>query len=406
MLPVVYVPPVTPPSPDERPPRASRRPRIVLLAALTIGVSALAWAGMSGGGASEPSPATAVSGPSTSGGSQPYLTGVADAKSDPKTEPQNAAPTATAPTKPAEAQLEPAKATPAATPMPEPAKAAPVVAAPAPPTPATPDPATPSAGAEGQPVRVIEMNRKAADAPPAPKPAPSVAEPEAKPAPAPVAAEPTPAKPTEMRGAVAEPAATPAPAPPLQAAPAQVTPPAAARRSTPPVATTTPSTPKAPAKPAEAKADHRPGLQPLAGSATTPGLKPATPVAKAPLQAPPPAARVQPPSNGDFADRLATVRRDEQRRLQAPPATGWEDDEEVVVVPQRRGWSILPPFFDDRPTRPVLRPYDPPPRVAERPVGHSNCHYHAWPTEEMDFHREIACHWHANPRDPSLRYVR
>ena len=55
--------------------------------------------------------------------------------------------------------------------------------------------------------------------------------------------------------------------------------------------------------------------------------------------------------------------------------------------------------------RPALRSWDRPDRVAGAPHGES-CHYHLYPTDDMAFHREVRCHWHEDPRDPSIRYVR
>jgi hypothetical protein len=168
MLPVLYVPPVTPPSPEDRPP-PRRRPRLALVAALLIGTPLLAWATLWLGFAApevvalaatpieatrpaDPAATTGTlrlaeaatgpaAGPATSGGSQPYLAGTAPS---PKPEPK----------------------------------------------PAASDPASEGAG-----VRVIDMNRKAGTEHPAPpKPAPTVAtEAPAKP----VATE-TPAKPADV----------------------------------------------------------------------------------------------------------------------------------------------------------------------------------------------------------------
>ena len=455
MLPVLYVPPVTPPSPDERPPRPSRRPQFVLAAALLAGVTILAWATTSGGTTPTPSMATvatagdapirlaeapivAPSGPATSGGSQPYLTGSEPvAKSEPK---PAATPTAATSVTP-----------------PAPTASAPVAAAPEPA--AAP---TAAATADGRPVRVIDLDRKP-DTEPAATPKPAsvtpvapaapaaptvVAEPPAPPAPATkpataVVAPPKPSvttaqpidepplavapitTPSEVRTTTEMPSAATAPVPPLAptvavptqtpevATPAQtpaattaaptVGAPLTAPQPTPPaIAGTEPPAGAAVAKKLARTAEPKPSepkvapRKPTAGTAETTGPKPVVPGSTA--------SRALGQS-GDFADRLATVRRDEARRLQAP-SPAW-DDEEIVESPRRRGWSIIPPFFDDGPPRPVLRPFEPPPRLAsERPVGHSNCHFHAWPTEDMEFHRAVECHWHRNARDPSLRYVR
>lgn len=446
-LPVLWVPPVPPQAPENRPPRAGRRPQIVTLAALLIGTPILAWATMTGTDApadrrdvatvataaeatakpvapqvaaaadvrKAPVPApvrlaetTITSGPATSGGSQPYLTD------------------------------------------------APVAAKPKPETQPAKDAAAPAAAdAEGRPVRVIDINQRGDGdgpneakpaAPPvataAPQPAPEKAEPKppvtpptpvaektaaptapaAKPEPTPVAApspavaakSPSSSAPSELRSTIDTPpaavghgeaAAVAAPKPSDATAPG-------AKTATPaPEIATTPATEKpAAAKPATVTAAPKPASSATSVVTVAPPTAPHKP-AKVPEPRPrdtgpalaggsDAAARAE---SRDFADRLATVRREEGRRLRAAPAP--IDDEEVVVVP-RRGWSIFPSFEDEPPARPVLRAFEPPPRVAERPVAHSNCHFHAWPTEEMEFHRDVQCHWHRNARDTSLRYVR
>ena len=86
-----------------------------------------------------------------------------------------------------------------------------------------------------------------------------------------------------------------------------------------------------------------------------------------------------------------------------------EDEEDVIVAappPREQRWGFVPPFFGG-PRGEVLRPFEAPPREAmRREVRGENCHYHAWPTEDMAFHRGIRCHWHQDPGEPSLRYVR
>lgn len=42
--------------------------------------------------------------------------------------------------------------------------------------------------------------------------------------------------------------------------------------------------------------------------------------------------------------------------------------------------------------------------VSRKPT--SNCHYHAAPAAGMGYaHRDVQCHWHENPGEPTLRYV-
>jgi hypothetical protein len=88
------------------------------------------------------------------------------------------------------------------------------------------------------------------------------------------------------------------------------------------------------------------------------------------------------------------------------------EDEEVVVVPRRRTWSAWGwvPFVGPGDPRPPLRAYPSQPgesgRLARDQRLDDSCHWHAWPVEGMAFHREIRCHWHEDPGDPSIRYVR
>ena len=429
MLPVLYVPPVTPPSPEDRPPRQRRAPRLALVATLLIGTPLLAWATLGLGFAAperlalaatpietaEPAatgtvrlaeaPTGPAAGPATSGGSQPYLVGGAPhPKAEPKPEPESAASEPVPATEGAGVRVIDMNRKGGAEPL------APAKAAPSAPTDAPTGPAT--AEAPAKPVDVAAPTpAPVTPAPAAPAPAARV-EPPAVTAPAMTPSELRPSVEPSAATAKAEPpAAVPAVAPPppqtmpAPTAPAS-TPKAAAKPAVKPAATSSVVVAEPPTgsphaqKPAETRpAERRPGgLAPLAAPSTPPGLQPVAP--------PRPASSTS--GRDDFADRLATVRRDESRRLQAPPPASWDDEEEVVVAPRRRGWSVLPPFLggDEPPPRAVLRPFEAPPRLAERPTGHSNCHYHAWPSEEMEFHRAVECHWHRNARDPSLRYLR
>ena len=254
-------------------------------------------------------------------------------------------------------------------------------------------------------MRVIGIDKRTGDMtdPAAAAPPTRVAEPE-KPAPAAPSAAVEPAAP---RGSIVEtaPSQPAAPQPPVAVAPqpaAPEKPAVAVQEPTPPVA----------APPVEAS---RPTV--LAPRAETkqaePKPKPALPKREA-VRTPSrdeDIPRADGGNGGDFADRLAAIRRDEARRAVerprhvAPPED--YEDEEVVVVPRPR-WGWQPPvFFDDRPRGPVLRSFERPAREASSrgPIG-ENCHYHAWPTEDMAFHRQVQCHWHRDPGDPSLRYVR
>jgi hypothetical protein len=393
-LPVLWVPPVTPPDPDERPPKRRGNLGVILAAAVIVGLPLGAWAMWTRTSTapadaaaqakiaetetvSPPAPtpaAKAEPAPSTSGGNLPYI-----ARPTPTTAP---APTP-APTPSAASEPSPTPATAASAEAPAPL------------------------GPDGRPVRVIGIDKRTGDMtdPAATAPPTRVAEPE-KPAPAAPSAAVEPAAP---RGSIVEtaPSQPSAPQPPVAVAPqpaAPEKPAVAVQEPTAPVAA-----PPVAAPPVEAS---RPTV--LAPRAETkqaePKPKPALPKREA----------VRTPSRdedipradggGDFADRLATIRREESRRVIERPRyvpQPEDDDEEVVVVPGPR-WGWQPPaIFDDRPRGPVLRSFERPSREAASrdPVG-ENCHYHAWPTEDMAFHRQVQCHWHRDPRDPSLRYVR
>ena len=388
-LPVLWVPPVTPPSPEDRPPRTNRTRSLLLAAVALIATPLAAWA-LLGDGTGKGT--RVAEGPATSGGSQPYL----------------AAPV-TAPTRPAE----PAKAAPAPTTTAQPAATAtPTVE---PPTPAT------TTGAAGQPVRVIGLDKKpGAETPSVADHPPAAAKPVATRTP-----DKTPA-PKAEKPAVPAPVATPAPLPPSAPAPIAaekpvvVAPSAAAPTVVPPLASApapSPAEPAAAPEPAPLTPELR-TAEPSAPVITAPPRGEA-PIATAPLperkpekktivRDTPPAARVVPPAD-DFADRLATIRRSESRRaVEAPPMVE-EDEEDVIVVPPRRNrdWGFLPPLFgSDEPRRPALRSFDPPARVVRTPDAQGqNCHFHAYPTDDMTFHRDIRCHWHQDRDDPSIRYV-
>ncbi len=478
-LPVLWVPPVTPPDPDERPPKR-RGNRGVLVAAIAIvglpllavavhgtvwtpaeatdavaesasAVQAVRPAATDATPLPKPLPLRVATGPSpeTSGGNQPYIAG------------------------PLPPKAAPAPADRATPPMPS-------AAVPAPRT---------AIGPDGRPVRVIGIDRPSADMaqgePPreiperrtkddtatAPATAatvvPAPVAPVVEPAPAVTAAPIAPATPRgsieATRGDVAEPAAPPpstrsaetpavvkaAPETPVAAPAAPVSVPEA------PIAETAApvSTPAAPAVDEAAPSHPSIVVAPAAPRASAPSVVRVGPPEPGPVVRVPPAqaaetpaealapAPVSPPStkaeamprpvplppkriarpaepravdpgeSGDFADRLAAIRRAEshravERRRPAEPPPAYEDDEEVVVVP-RRHWGWIPPFFGGERRGPVLRSYEAPPRVVtERAVRGENCHYHAWPTEDMAFHRTVRCHWHRDAEDASIRYVR
>lgn len=406
-LPVLWVPPVTPPDPDERPPKRRGNLGVLLAAVAIVGVPLLAVTVFGETAPKTPprtevveaettKPATPPAAPSvaaapsapapslgpapdTSGGNQPYIAGVPAASPAPAS---GAAETA------------------------KPSEPAPAVSA----SPATPSPAPvaveearPATGPDGRPVRVIGLDRAPADAAPT-APSTPVAAPAERAAVAPIT-------PVEPRGATAEPPASSPPAP-VAAAPveAPATEPAPiVARSEPGVATGGSSASVAPSTTPETvapkAAEAKPARTPL------PPKREAPKTARAGEETGRGASAGQAPDA--FADRLAAIRRSEERRAAArapveePPVV--EEDEEVVVVPRRGGWGFVPPFFADGPRRPALRSYDPPPpreAMGERAPRGENCHYHAWPTEDMAFHRAVKCHWHRDPDDPSIRYVR
>lgn len=479
-LPVLWVPPVTPPDPDERPPKQRGNRGVLVAAVAIVGLPLLAaavhgsvWtpvettdavAATSSGTAPaaaeveatpvalpKPAPFRVATGPSpeTSGGNQPYI-----AAPSPPTAPK-------------------APATPVA--QPAPTSSAPTVAAPAPAAPPAPRTAV---GPDGRPVRVIGIDRPSADMaqgePPrevserrtkddassAPTPAtpaaaaamPAPVAPTSEPAPAAVAAPIAPAAP---RGSIDTPRAAAAPSVPNESdgpavvkaepekpavpggapeaplaekaapvvdepaptKPSIVVAPAAPRAETPSVVRVGPPDPgpvvrAPPAQAVEAPAEAVPATPASPPPAKAEAMPRPVPLPPKRVARPAEPAAADPAGSGDFADRLAAIRRAESRRaaerraVEPPPPAYEDDDEEVVVVP-RRPWGWVPPFFGGERHGPALRSYEPPPRiVTERAVRGENCHYHAWPTEEMAFHRTVRCHWHRDPEDPSIRYVR
>ena len=394
-LPVLWVPPVEPPSPEDRPPPPRGRRGLLLAAVAALVVPVAAWALMGGHGTDR------APGPGTSGGSQPYLMSTEDkaaakpatplpsAATAPTTSP--AAPAASTPSPTPSAPVETAATPPAAsTPTPPLAATAPTTTEPTPPAaPTIARGATPETGGDGQGVRVIDMTRPNGGSHAVARPAVSLPD--------------TAREPTTRRPATA--ATTPSA--PAAASPASPAPSSADGTAAAPPASTTP------AQPREAAPEKKTAARPT----TTP--KPAT----------------SGPSSSDFADRLATIRRSEEapprvlgappRYLDVPPSVADEEDTRIVTpsmprderyAPRARrdaDWDDdgrLPPAGipgDDPPPRRALRPFDGPDRMvrAGAPRG-ENCHYHAYPSDDMAFHRDIRCHWHDDPNDPSIHYTR
>lgn len=381
-LPVLWIPPIEPPSPDDRPP-TPRRSRGWLLATVALLVVPLsAWA-LIGGGTRDQK----ASAPTATASSQPNVTteGTGPTKTD---APPPAAPTAATP---APLATSPAAESPAAPTSPRTTRAT-ETPAPAPTAAEAEKPVSSAVGAEGQGVRVIDMNKPNGGGHAVARPAVSLPN--------------TTLQPTTRR-----PAAVAAPQPP-------VTPPASAA--------TAPST-NSPPPPIDASAP--------AASTRDPTTDKKTLTRPAPVATPP--KTVEPGAGAsDFADRLATIRRSEEtaprvlgdppRYLEVPPSI--EDDEDTRIVtpsiprddrydrPNRRrdsNWddeNRVPPAGipeDDPPPRGALRPYDGPDRVvrSSAPRG-ENCHYHAYPADDMAFHRDVRCHWHEDPNDPSIHYTR
>lgn len=386
-LPVRWVPPITPPSPEDRPPRRSGRHGL-LIAAAAIAVSTVAAVALMSGGAGS----RVAEGPTTGGGNQPYL--VTGASATPEK------PASTTSEKPATATSD-VSATPAAPPP----SAARIVEPPASPTAAAPAAGpTPHDG-----VRVIDLSKKPGEANPS-----TVARVPVRPATSPASAAPRPAAPpraASQEATAAPPPVTPAPVP-TPVAPTTT----ATRAAEPaPVPALRQTTDPAAATAASSEPRRRPGTADGASPTSTTG------------------------DRGDFADRLATIRRSEEgavrraeepvaprvlgappRWLEAPPSVADEEDTRIVTPPPmrepRRGWRrdweedggpIPPAGIDDEPARPALRSFDPPGRVArDRSRDGENCHFHAYPADDMAFHRDVRCHWHDDARDPSIRYVR
>lgn len=91
-----------------------------------------------------------------------------------------------------------------------------------------------------------------------------------------------------------------------------------------------------------------------------------------------------------------------------------EDDASEYYVYRPRRWRDTYPYvyaYPEYRTAPgALRPFAASPRYyyvqPSGPGGGDNCHYHVYPSDGMRFHREIRCHWHEDAGDPSIRYVR
>ncbi|MEJ1161803.1 hypothetical protein [Prosthecomicrobium sp. N25] len=332
---------------------------------------------LAGAAALPPIPASAqdASGPSTSGGSLPYISGQGTAKKPEEERPPAAKTQATSP------------GTPAAAPprVPGPLSADKPLFGPKPTEPAVADkPVEPAAAGKPaekaeEPVRKIEITK---DRPPQPPNETTAGTPPKPPA-------------DETRDAEASPADKPR----REAAPKPTEP-----RKRPTVAETRPARPQPQTRPqgdvaARDRADGDvvvrgrdgrvvviPGgrsgsAEPYGGDEGDPGYRVGRPY--------------EPRSDRDYVDR---------RR--GPAA----EEDAYLPYPSRR-WSerfvYTYPYY--RPGTPVLRPYAAQPyayyRQAPRVGG--NCHYHAYPAEGAGpFHREIRCHWHEEPDDPSLRYAR
>ncbi len=386
-LPVLWIPPIEPPSPDDRPP-VPRRSRGRLLAAVAVLVVPLsAWALIGGGNRS------GAPGPVTSGGSQPYLTtdGKAPLKPDTLPTPTQTSPTTTAPVAASPSTEAPAASATSRTPSPTEAPSA---------TTATARPASPEGSSEGQGVRVIDMNKPNGGGHAIARPAVSLPD--------------TAQAPTTRRPAAAT-------SQPVTSQPA----------SPPPASSSTASAP--PASPSASSTEASAPIAPPRDQTTE--RKAAT---RQPSVTAPAGAAASSAGASDFADRLATMRRSEEgtprvlgappRYLEVPPSVDDEEDTRVVTPslprderydrPKYRrdsdsNWDDegpLPPAGipgDDPAPRRTLRPYDTPDRIVRSgtPRG-ENCHYHAYPADDMPFHREVRCHWHEDPNDPSIHYTR
>lgn len=410
-LPVLWVPPVTPPDPDERPPKRRSNKGVLLAAVVILATPFLAVAVFGG---SKPAPVKTVEATT-----QPPVA-VASETVAPVVAPPVAAPTAIGPSPDTSGGNQPYIAAPVAAPTP--AADADKAAAEAP----------QAVGADGRPVRVIGLDRRPEDrgetvSRPARPPAAKAEAPAAErlvvvPAPDHVVTVPPPAKPegsapapvrieaATPRGSIGEPVApgaarvdpTPDPEPKAAASKAtepKPTPPRVAEPKFPEPKITEP-------KVAEPKVAEPKAAAPKVASRPVEPDRSKAPLPPRRETAARPEGEMAPPAGADgFADRLAAIRRAEGRRAVEPPPMA--DDEEVVVPARPRRWGFVPPFFDGAPRGPVLRSFEEPPREASRRDPRAdNCHYHAWPTEEMVFHRTVRCHWHQDPDDPSIRYVR
>lgn len=408
-LPVLWVPPVEPPSPEDRPPPPRGRRGLLLAAVAALVVPIAAWALMGGHGADR------APGPGTSGGSLPYLMSPED-KAAAKPAPPSGAPVGPAATTSPAPSAAPVES--AATPAASSPTAPPLAAAPTPPAvteppattpPATARAATPEPTGDGQGVRVIDMTKPNGGGHAVARPAVSLPDTAQQP----TTRRPAPPPATTSTPPSATPAATagssPATPPPTSGESAAVAPPVSPAPSTPATSR------EAPVAPREAAPEKKTVARP-------PAHAPAKPAASG-------------SSSSDFADRLATIRRAEEppprvlgappRNLEVPPSVADDEDTRIVTpslprderyVPRRSrdaDWdddARLPPAGipgDDPPPRRALRPFEGPDRMvrAGAPRG-EDCHYHAYPTDDMAFHRDIRCHWHDDPNDPSIHYTR
>lgn len=158
----------------------------------------------------------------------------------------------------------------------------------------------------------------------------------------------------------------------------------------PATASVTPTAPAAP-KPVAAAAKPRQGeLPPGVNPALAADPRAVVPISP-PQQRPSVAAAPQPqPQHG-----VVVVRRPMFFGLFGPEVNVTE---RVVVLtpPANVGSTQAAP----RPPAAVGQPKV----VSRKPT--SNCHYHAAPAAGMGYaHRDVQCHWHENPGDPTLRYV-
>lgn len=232
-----------------------------------------------------------------------------------------------------------------------------------------------------------------------------------RPAPAAKPAEPAPVKPVEAAGPDRKPTEAAAPAAPQEPASTEVKTTVAPRptlereRPEAPAASTDGGRAEPAQSPRKAAEPARPKAQPPQRRSTETARReePRGRSSAGPARRPPEGTadrygyRMEPPTRGERYGRGPAERprviEPEDDYLYGRPAAPFGFRPYAYVRPYREG--------------PALRSFEPSPQFQYRRGGSDmGCHSHAFPTDDMRFHRDVQCHWHEDPADFSLRYVR